>query len=148
MEIAGLAHVVLHVRNRERSEAFYNGLLGLTVAARYEPVKSSFFTLGDDHHCLAVIEVGEDWPKRDAGAPGLRHIAFRLNATVDDLPDIKRGIEAAGARIQKMLDHGITQSLYVLDPDDNVVELYVDISDEWRENPDSIVTTPKPLQLD
>lgn len=148
MNIQGLGHVVLQVRNRDVSEAFYNGVLGLPVAARYDPIRSTFFSIGNDHHCFAVIEVGEEAPKNDSRAPGLRHVAFRIGGTQDDLIAVKNELDRAGARIQKMLDHGITHSIYVQDPDDNVVELYVDVSDEWRDNPEAIVLTPKPLRLD
>ena len=147
MQISGLAHVVLQVRDRERSEAFYHGVLGLAVGARYEPVRSTFFTLGDDHHCLAVIEVGEEAPLADPNGTGLRHIAFRLDAAPGDLSAVKQKLEDAGAVIQKMLDHGITHSIYVQDPDGNVVELYVDVSDAWKDDPEAVVATPKPLVL-
>lgn len=147
MKIQGLGHVVLQVRSRERSEAFYTGLLGIPVAVRYEPVRSTFFSLGDDHHCLAVIEIGEDAPQAPPGVTGLRHIAFRLADAADELPAIMHRLEAAGASVERALDHGITHSLYVKDPDGNTVELYVDVSDAWRADPEAIVVAPTPLRL-
>ena len=148
MKISGLAHVVLQVRNRERSEAFYHGLLGLPIAARYEPVRSTFFSIGNDHHCFAIIEVGDDASLPDPRGAGLRHVAFRLADSPAELVSVKRRIEAAGATIQKILDHGITLSIYVKDPDDNVVELYIDVSDEWKGDASAVVLTPRPLRLE
>ena len=147
MRVQGLGHVVLQVRSRERSEGFYHGVLGLPIAARYEPVRSTFFSVGNDHHCFAVIEMGDAAPLADPKTTGLRHIAFRLGDATELLSAAKREIEEQGVRIVRILDHGITHSLYVSDPDGNVVELYVDVSDEWKRNPDAVVLPPHPLHL-
>lgn len=148
MKIAGLGHVVLQVRNRERSEAFYHGVLCLPVVARYDPVRSTFFSIGNDHHCFAIIEVGEEAPLADPKGTGLRHVAFRLQENVEELSSIKRRLEEAGVVISKILDHGITHSIYIRDPDGNEVELYVDVSDAWKGEPEAVVLTPKPLVFD
>lgn len=147
MMISGLGHVVLQVRSRERAEAFYHGVLGLEIAARYEPMPSTFFTVGSDHHCFAVIEVGEDAALPDPKGAGMRHLAFRLGDAPEALAAIRDELDAAGIEVQKMLDHGITHSIYTMDPDGNVVELYVDVSDAWKRDPSLIVATPRPLKL-
>lgn len=147
MKVEKLGHVVLQVRDRVRSEAFYHGVLGLPIAARYEPVKSTFFSVGSDHHCFAIIEVGDAAPLADPKATGLRHFAFRLGDSTEILAVAKRELEANGIPLVRALDHGITHSLYVKDPDGNVVEVYVDVSDDWKVNPESVVLTPKPLDL-
>jgi catechol 2,3-dioxygenase len=147
MNILKLGHVVLKVRNRERSEAFYHGVLGLPIQARYEPMPATFFSLGTDHHLLAVIAMGEDAPIPPANATGLRHIAFKIGDSTEDLRAARKEIDAAGCKITAMLDHCVTHSLYVEDPDGNVVELYVDTSDAWKDDPNLVVATPKPLAL-
>ena len=61
MKVRSLGHVVIKVRNQQRAEGFYNGLLGIPIAARYEPLSMTFFTLGN-HHDFAVI-LSEMMPK-------------------------------------------------------------------------------------
>jgi catechol 2,3-dioxygenase-like lactoylglutathione lyase family enzyme len=65
MEVQQLGHVVLNVRDLERSERFYTDVLGLSVAARMDAPRATFFTLGN-HHDFAIFEVGPD------GQPGSR----------------------------------------------------------------------------
>lgn len=148
MNVQKLGHIVLRVKNRERSEAFYHGALGLPIQVRYEPIPSTFFGFSSDHHCLAIMAIGEDAVTPTARTTGLRHVAFKIGDSPAQLLAAKRTIEEAGYRIVKILDHVITYSLYVEDPDGNEVELYVDISDSWKSDPSQIVATPKPLKLE
>jgi catechol 2,3-dioxygenase len=146
MNIMKLGHVVLKVRNRERAETFYHGLLGLPIQARYGSTHT-FFSLGTDHHLLAVVAMGDDAPTAPINAPGLRHIAFKIGDSTEDLRAAHKHIGAAGGRITATLDHCVTHSMYVEDPDGNVVELYVDVSDAWKSDPTLIVAMTKPLEL-
>jgi catechol 2,3-dioxygenase len=136
MKVQSLGHVVLKVRDRERAEAFYNGVLGLPIAARYDKMNMTFFSLGD-HHDFAVMAMGEDAAVADRRGLGLLHVAFKIG---DDLAALKRAkadLEAAGVAV-RAVDHSVTKSLYFDDPDGNGLELYVDISDEWRRDPGAI----------
>ena len=144
MKVQSLGHVVIKVRNQERAEAFYNGILGLPVAARFEPLRMTFFTLGN-HHDFAVLAVGDAAPDALADAPGLFHVAFKVGDSVEQLREAKRALEAAGLTATAY-DHGVAQSIYVLDPDGNTVELYVDVSDAWKEHPE-LVAQATPLDL-
>ena len=63
MKIQALGHVVLKVRNRAKAEAFYNGILGLPIVARYEEMGMTFFSLGN-HHDFAVAAVGDEAHRR------------------------------------------------------------------------------------
>jgi catechol 2,3-dioxygenase len=144
MKIRALGHVVLQVRDRERSESFYNGLLGLPIAARYESLMT-FFTLGN-HHDFAVVEVGKDAPDAPPTSPGLAHVAFKVGDSMDELRAVKQELEAAGATIDSVMDHTVSQSLYLRDPDGNTVELYIDTSDVWKTDPQAVAAI-KPLTL-
>jgi catechol 2,3-dioxygenase len=146
MKILKLGHVVLKVRNRERAEAFYHGVLGLPIQARYE-LTHTFFSLGTDHHLLAIVAMGDDAPSAPANAPGLRHVAFNIGDSAQDLRAARMQMETAGAKITATLDHSVTQSLYLEGPDGNVVELYVDTSDAWKVAPALIVAVATPLTL-
>ena len=59
MQIESLGHVVIKVRDLERAEAFYNGVLGLPIVARSEQMPMTFFSLGN-HHDFAVLGLGDD----------------------------------------------------------------------------------------
>ncbi len=145
MNIGSLGHVVLKVTDLERSEAFYNGVLGLPINARFDQdgMKMTFFTLGN-HHDFAISEVsGEGSPA--AQSVGLDHVAFNIGTSLDELREAKAHLEAAGLKLAPV-DHGVTASLYLSDPDGNGIEVYVDTSDVWRENPQEVAQA-YPLEL-
>jgi catechol 2,3-dioxygenase len=144
MKVHALGHVVIKVRNRERAERFYNGLLGIPIVARLAEPPMTFFSLGN-HHDFAVTVVGDDAPSAPDTAPGLLHVAFKVGDTLDELREAKARLQAAGLEAMAF-DHVVTQSLYVADPDGNTVELYVDASDVWKTNP-AVVASISPLQL-
>ena len=144
MDIKSLGHVVVKVRDRDRAEAFYNGVLGLPIAARYDERDMTFFSLGN-HHDFAIRAVGEDAPAPDRDGICLLHVAFNIGADVADLKSAKQALEAAGVKVRS-IDHEITQSIYFNDPDGNGLEVYVDVSDAWRDDPD-LIAQNKPLDL-
>lgn len=146
MKIKSLGHVVLRVTDLARAEAFYAGLLGLPVCARFDEsgMKMTFFTLGD-HHDLAVMKVSGDGGPTNPSSAGLDHVAFNIGTTLDELRDAKSKLEAAGIPMRPV-DHVVTKSLYIEDPDGNGVELYVDASDVWRRDPQSVAQA-MPLEL-
>jgi catechol 2,3-dioxygenase len=145
MRVQRLGHVVLRVREREQAEQFYTGVLGIPIAARMDKPAMTFFTLGS-HHDFGVMAVGPDGVDAAHDSPGLAHVAFKVGDGLDDLRDAKRHLEAAGVAVDMIADHTVSQSIYVRDPDGNVVELYVDGSDAWRSDPQSVATIA-PLTL-
>ncbi len=144
MEIQSLGHVVLKVRDRERAEAFYEGVLGLEVAARAKDFPMTFYTLGN-HHDLAIWEVGEDAASPGEDDVGLAHVAFKVGDDIDALREAKAHLEAAGVAVAPV-DHGVTKSLYFDDPDGNQIEVYVDVSDAWKDDP-KLIAQIGPLEL-
>ncbi len=144
MKVHSLGHVVIKVRNQQRAEAFYNGILGIPIAARLDAQAMTFFTLGN-HHDFAVLAVGDDAQEAPGNSPGLLHVAFKIGNTIDELRKAKAVLESAGVKVEAY-DHGVTQSIYLKDPDGNEVELYVDTSDEWKTRPE-LVAQIAPLQL-
>ena len=135
MPVRSIGHAVLKVRNRERAEAFYHGVLGMPIATRNE--RMTFFTLGN-HHDFAVLEVGDDAPLAEANGVGLFHVAFNVGEGLDDLRAMKAELEAHDVTIDRQVDHTVSQSLYLTDPDGNGVELYVDTSDVWKDDPSAL----------
>lgn len=145
MKVQALGHAVLKVRNQERAEAFYNGVLGMPIAARHESMPMTFFTLGN-HHDLAVLATGDDAPNAPRNAPGLYHIALKVGDTLDDLRAVKAHLEASGVPIDATIDHVVSQSLYLRDPDGNGIELYIDASEGWKDDP-QLVAQGSPMTL-
>ena len=138
MKIQSLGHVVVKVRNQQRAEAFYHGLLGIPIITRLASPVMTFFTLGN-HHDFAIAEVGDDAPDAPANSPGLSHVAFRIGTSIDELRDAKMHLEAAGLEVEAY-DHEVNKSIYFRDPDNNTVELYVDTSDIWKQRPAAVAT--------
>ena len=145
MKVQQLGHVVLKVRDRDRAVAFYNGVLGMPVAARMDAPPMTFFTLGN-HHDFAIVAVGLDGPDAAPNSPGLFHVAFKVGDTLDALRDAKAHVEAAGITVDMVADHTVSQSIYLSDPDGNTVELYIDSSDVWQTDPQTVATIA-PLAL-
>lgn len=129
MRVQSLGHVVLKVRDLQRSEAFYSGVLDIPVISRIsDPVRMTFFTLGN-HHDFAIIEVGEDAPSPDPRATGLAHVAFKIGDSCDDFDAMRSHLASAGIDILYAAERNFTTSLHLHDPDGNEIELYVDNAD-------------------
>jgi catechol 2,3-dioxygenase len=150
IEVKELGHVVLYVRDLERSAAFYEGVLGWK---RVMPGDLSFaaaaFSSGRTHHELLLIEVGPD----AAGLPpgrrvGLYHIGLKIGDSDDDLREAVARLREANVEITGASDHTVSHSLYILDPDGNELELYVDVAGvDWKSDPELVMAPIKPLAL-
>jgi catechol 2,3-dioxygenase len=146
VKIEGVGHVVLKVRDLERSVGFYAGVLGLREVGRF-PGRMVFFSAGSNHHDVAVLSVGSHAPAPPQQAVGLAHVALKIGDSLDALREAKAELEAAGVPIRGISDHRVSQSIYAEDPDGNTVELYVDADPAvWAEDP-SAVATVRPLAL-
>jgi len=146
MQIKALGHVVLKVRNLERSVAFYRDILGMKEVARYRGAMV-FFSFGSNHHDLGLLQLGEQAPLPGPYSLGLYHVAFKVGDSLDELRACKTHLEQHGIAILGMSDHAVSQSLYLTDPDGIEIELYVDSDPAlWRDNPEAVAVV-KPLQL-
>ena len=146
MQIKALGHVVLRVRNLEKSLAFYRDILGMKEVARLRSTMV-FFSFGNNHHDLALLQIGEMASSPAADSVGLYHVAFKVGDSLDALREVKNHLEHHQVPILGTTDHGVSQSLYIQDPDGIEIELYVDADPAvWRDNP-SALTTLKPLKL-
>jgi len=144
MKVQSLGHVVIKVRDQQRAEAFYNGLLGIPIAARYAELSATFFTLGN-HHDFAVVAIGDDAQSPPEKAVGLVHVAFKIGDSVEQLREARDKLEAAGHKVVAY-DHRVSKSIYVDDPDGNTIEFYVDVSDGWKRDP-QMVAHSEPMAL-
>ena len=130
-----IGHVHLKVADLERSLAFYCGVLGFELTQRYG-AQAAFVSAGGYHHHIGL----NTWESRGgspppAGATGLYHTAI-LYPTRRALAVALRRVLEAGVVLDGASDHGVSEALYLRDPDDNGVELYWDRPpDEWPRTP-------------
>ena len=133
---ARIGHVHLKVADLERAIAFYSGVLGFSVTQRYGR-DAAFLAAGGYHHHIGL----NTWESRGGSPPapgttGLFHTAI-LYPTRAALADALRRLIRAGIRLDGASDHGVSEALYLRDPDENGVELYWDRPEaEWPRTAD------------
>jgi len=153
MEVKELGHLVLYVRNLQRSAAFYRDVLGWRQVAGPGtgdlPFPAAAFSSGRTHHELLLIEVGEDAASVPSGRRvGLYHFGLKVGDTDEELRDALRRLQEAGVELVGASDHTVTHSLYIRDPDGNEIELYVDVPGvDWMARPELIASPIRPLRL-
>jgi len=120
-----IGHVHLKVADLERSLEFYHGLLGFEIMARYG-VQAVFISAGGYHHHIGLNTwYSKDAPPASRHGVGLFHTAI-VYPTRKDLAIIFNRLRQAGYSISGASDHGVSEALYLNDPDGNGVELYWD----------------------
>jgi catechol 2,3-dioxygenase len=121
-----IAHVVIKVRNLERSKKFYTEVLGMDVMSEI-PMPPILFLANNrrDHHEIALLEIGPQAEAPAANAIGLVHIAFRLRDEAE-LRAAYAELKEKQIPISFTVDHGITKSVYFFDPDGHELEVYCD----------------------
>jgi catechol 2,3-dioxygenase len=142
--IIKVGHVVLKVRDLEKAKEFYCGVLGMTLA-NYDPARGMFLRFSDYHHDIAIFKTGPDADLPKENQVGLVHVAL----VVDSLETVKAWHErcrALGVRIVGTADHAVTNSLYIADPEGNILEIYCDRPDyDWHTRGMGFIT--RPLEL-
>lgn len=144
-----IGHVHLKVSNLQKALDFYVGLLGFEVTTMYG-TDAAFISAGGYHHHIGLntwySKGGRPAP---AQSPGLFHTAI-LYPTRKELATIYRRLLHAAYPFTGFADHGVSEALYLNDPDSNGVELYWDKPQkEWPTNPDgSLLMYTKALDLD
>lgn len=148
MRIHELGHVVLYVSSLAKSANFYKDILGFKEIHRDS--STALFSSGRTHHEMLLIEVG-GIPRAEPGlalpSAGLYHIGFKIGDTDEELKSALNELKEKGVKLIGATDHTVTHSLYILDPDNNEIELYVDVDDSWHEDSNKILSQPKRLAL-
>jgi catechol 2,3-dioxygenase len=144
-----IGHVHLKVADLDRALAFYQGVLGFELTQRYGG-QAAFLSAGGYHHHIGLNtweSLGGSPPP--PGSTGLYHTAI-LYPTRAALGDALRRLIKAGIQLDGASDHGVSEALYLQDPDGNGVELYWDRPPEtWPRTPDgglAMVTGPLDLR--
>ncbi|MGV3560212.1 VOC family protein [Larkinella arboricola] len=144
-----IGHVHLKVADLERSLAFYCDLLGFTLITTYGK-DAAFISAGGYHHHIGLNTwYSKNAPPAPARSAGLFHTAI-LYPTRQDLSVAFRRLVEAKYPITGASDHGVSEAIYLNDPDQNGVELYWDRPrEEWPQKPDgSIEMYTHPLDLE
>jgi catechol 2,3-dioxygenase len=110
MNVHGVGHVVLKVRDLDRAAAFYAGVLGLKEVGRLGDRMVFFSATGRNHHDLACLAVGPDAPTPPANAVGLYHVALKVGDTLEELREAKVLLDRHGVAIRQIRDHEVSQS--------------------------------------
>lgn len=143
-----IGHVHLKVADLDRALGFYCGVLGFALTQRYS-ANAAFVAAGGYHHHIGL----NTWesaggPPPAPGTTGLYHLAI-LYPDRAALADALRRVEAVGIPLEGASDHGVSEALYLRDPDGNGVELYRDRPEaEWpRDGAGGLAMGTRPLDL-
>ena len=144
----GIGHVHLKVADLERSLAFYCGVLGFELMQRWGG-QAAFISAGGYHHHIGLNtweSLGGSPPP--PGSTGLYHVAI-LYPDRPTLADALQRLIDANISLDGAADHGVSEALYLRDPDDNGVELYRDRPrEEWPRSEDGgVAMYTRPLDL-
>ena len=131
-----LGHLVMRVRDLDRSLDFYTRIMGLTIMER-SPGGTVFMSANTEKsHELAIRAIGLDAPGPDSAQVGQAHMAWQMGS-FEDLQELYLRLKENNVRIQRIGDHGISLGVYLLDPDDNEIEVYYELSkSQWRRSAD------------
>lgn len=143
-----IGHVHLTVSNLERAVRFYRDALGFEVTQRYGS-QAVFLSAGGYHHHIALNTwAGEGAPPPPPRSTGLFHLAI-LYPNRQELARAFRRLLDHGAAIEGASDHGVSEAIYLRDPDGNGVEIYCDRPrDEWPRRDGELAMVTELLDLD
>jgi len=136
-----LGHANLFVSDLERSMQFYHKVCGLEEVFREPAIHAGFLSNGNTHHDVAVVQVTETsllgrdsqallpegWGKR----AGLFHLGFEMENEAELVAAYRRARQA-GVKVLMTVDHQLARSVYLFDPEGNLLEFYADTTKDWR----------------
>lgn len=143
-----IGHVHLKVADLERALGFYRGVLGFDLVQRYG-TQAAFVSAGGYHHHIGL----NTWESQGALPPSARSTGlYHLAILYPDRPSLAQALKRvldAGVELEGAADHGVSEAIYLRDPDGNGVELYRDRpEDQWpRASDGELAMFTKPLNL-
>lgn len=150
--ISKVGHVVLGVRDPQKSVKFYTEALGMEAVntLEVEGMKMAFLSFGERDHDIAVIRVPDDQP---VGSSGLSHTALEIEGGEDQLKELYKRLKDYGARVEFTADHILTKSFYFLDPDGNRLELFAQMmpqaeAKQYLHDARQVADVMRPLELE
>ncbi len=127
-----LGHLVMRVREMDRSLDFYTRVMGLAIMER-SPSGTVFMSANTEKsHELAIRAIGMDASGPDSSLVGQAHMAWQMES-FEDLQELYSRLKENDVRILRIGDHGISMGVYLLDPDDNEIEVYYELpKSQWQ----------------
>ena len=127
-----LGHVVMRVRDMDRSQHFYTQVMGLTIMERSSTGTVFMSADTEKSHELAIRAIGIDANGPDHSVIGQAHMAWQMES-FEDLQELYFRLKENDVRIIRIGDHGISLGVYILDPDDNEIEVYYELpKSDWK----------------
>ncbi|MAV25664.1 MAG: glyoxalase [Gammaproteobacteria bacterium] len=121
-----LGHLVVNVRDLDRSEDFYTRIIGLKVMQKYDG-HAVFMSANDAmSHEMAIVSVGADAPGPEQERVGLLHMAWQMES-LEDLKAMDQRLKDNDIEIEHYGDHGLSLGIYFRDPDGNEIETYYEV---------------------
>ena len=135
----GVNHLVLNVRDMDRAHKFWTEVMGFRHIGNLKDrsnMKMQFYNgITESHHDLALMEVGDaeqDKPSMVAGKPGLNHLAVHYPDRESWLKQLE-WLQAKGVKFDMRLNHGMTHSIYIHDPDGHSIEVLYELPrEQWE----------------
>ena len=127
IQVNKVGHVVLNSRDVETSVKFYTEALGMEVVSFRSERPSAFLSFGTQHHDIALFQASEG---AEQGQLGLNHIALQIEGGVQELKALHQRLLDIGVQVDRISDHGITQSVYFFDPDGNRLEIFCEMMEQ------------------
>jgi catechol 2,3-dioxygenase len=149
LEVKELGHLVLYVRDINRSREFYRDVLGWHEVADMSGAPVAAFSSGRTHHELLLIEVGQNATPIPAGRRvGLYHFGLKIGETDEELRAALLNLQEHDVQVVGTADHTVTHSVYILDPDGNEIELYIDVQPAiWKDDPKAVLAPTRALRI-
>jgi catechol 2,3-dioxygenase len=154
----GVSHLVLNVRDLERAHAFWTQIVGFKQVGEISRIKMRFYAgSGGNHHDLALMEVsdpsavpesGERMKLAGASRLGLNHVAIRMPSE-EAWERARAYIVSTGVPVDYRIEHGMSRSIYITDPDGHGIEILCDLPREkWEEDVNAALNYAKVLPTD
>lgn len=142
-----LGHLVLNVRDLDRSEDFYTRILGLTVTAKFDGNAVFMSANTDLSHELLLVSPEDYAPEPESQGP-LVHAAWQM-ASFEDLKALHQRLKDNDVPIVRIGDHGLSLGVYFCDPDGNELETYYELpKSEWVKGGTHIFDSEFPYSLE
>lgn len=138
-------HANMFIGSYERAADYYRDVVGFREVYRQPNNMATFLSNGNTYHDLGLTDIHSRYCK-PGQKPDLWHLAFEVETEIDLVDGYNRAVEA-GVTFEMTEDHDVAHSLYFVDPDGLLVEVYADVMDDWRSHRKGIINKEKPRYI-